>query len=120
MRSKYFKEMGNILSVEISSEISDEKFHAICNEIDQLTAARGKVRLVLIMKHYLSFNSAEDLYYDLRFVKLYANCIDKVAVICDKKWKQTWLGLFSLFSGVKMEFFDITEINDAFNWIQTG
>jgi hypothetical protein len=119
MRSKYFKVKGNILSVEISSEISDDKFHAICNEIEQLTAAIGKVRLVLIMKHYLSFNSAEDLYYDLRFVKLYANCIDKVAVVCDKTWKQTWLGLFSLFSGVKMEFFNISEINDASNWIQT-
>ena len=94
MPSKLFKEMGNMLSVEISSEISDEKFHAICNEIEQVTADMEKAQLALIMKHYLSFNSAEDLYHDLQFVKLYANRIDKVAVVCDKTWKQTWLGLF--------------------------
>ena len=35
MRSQYFKKTDNILSIEIRSEISDDKFHEICNEIEQ-------------------------------------------------------------------------------------
>ncbi|MFC1816088.1 STAS/SEC14 domain-containing protein [Thermodesulfobacteriota bacterium] len=119
MRLKYVKVTGNILSIQINSEVSKDKFNAICNEIEKAAAALGKIRLVLVIKHYPSFNSAEDLFEDLGFVKLYSNCIDKVAVVCDITWKQTWLGLFSLFSGVKMEFFDISEINETSNWIQT-
>lgn len=118
MLFQYFKIAGNILFMQISSEITDDKFRIVCREIEQATATLGKVRLVLEFKHYRSLNSAEDLYDDLRFVKLYANCIDKVAIVCDKSWKRTWVGLFSAFSGVEIDFFDISGKNELTSWIQ--
>ena len=117
MPFQYFTVAGNILVMQISSEITDDKFRIICREIEQATTALGKVRLVLEFKHYPSLNSAEDLYDDLRFVKLYAKCIEKVAIVYDKSWKRTWVGLFSAFSGVEMDFFDISEKNELTGWI---
>ena len=118
MPFKYFNVVGNVLFMEIDSEINKDKLNGICNEIEQAAATLGKVRLLLELKHYPSLNSAEDLYDDLRFVKLYANCIDKVAIVCDKTWKRTWVGLFSAFSGVEIGFFDKSEKEELSNWIQ--
>jgi hypothetical protein len=118
MQSEVFKVTGNVLSMHINSEIDESKFRAICKEIEQAAAVSGKVRLVLVMRHYPSFNSAEDLYEDLRFIKLNAHRIEKAAILCDKTWKRTWIGIFGLFSGVKIGFFDISEVDAAAKWIQ--
>lgn len=119
MQTQTMQKTGNILSIRIDSELTGERFRTVCAEIEKLTAAVGTIRLVLVIKHYVSLLSAEDLLDDLRFVRLYSDRIDKVAVVADKSWKRTWVGLFSLFSGVAMEFFDMAEYKRASNWIQT-
>ena len=120
MQLSQFKASGNILTLEIRSEIRDARYKAICKDMDQAAAAWGKLRLVLVMRHYPSFNSAEDFYDDLRFLKLYDQAIDKVAVVCDRFWKDTWVGIFSLFSGIRMEFFEMTQVNEVTQWIQSN
>ena len=91
--------------MQIDAEIDADRFAGICSDLSKAAADFGNVKLVIVMKHYRSFNSAEDLYEDLRFVKLYADVIDKAAIVCDKKWKRTWMALFGLFSGVNIRFF---------------
>ena len=120
MHLKYFKVSGNTLLMEISSEINDTKFKAICNDLNQAVAALGIIRMVIVVRHYPSFNSAEDLYDDLRFLRLYDEAIDKVAIVSDRSWKEIWVALFSLFSGIKMEFFDVSQTKDASDWVQHG
>ena len=120
METPALAKTGNILSIRIDSAVSDERFQAISSEIESLASTAGRVRLVLVIKHYASLLSAEDLLDDLRFVKLYADRIDKVAVVSDKSWKRTWVGLFSLFSGVAMAFFDLSESDLASSWIQNN
>ena len=65
MRLKHFSMRGNTLSMEIRSEIDDTKFKAICDHLDQAVAALGRIRMVIIVRPYPSFNTAEDLYNDL-------------------------------------------------------
>lgn len=120
MRPSEFTVAGNVLTLDVRSEIRAARFEAICKDMDKVVAALGRVRLVLVMRHYPSFNSAEDLYDDLRFLRLYDHAIDKVAVVCDRFWKDTWVGIFSLFSGIRMEFFEITQVNEMTRWIQSN
>lgn len=119
MRLSEFTATGNVLTLDVRSEIRAARFKAICRDMAQFVAALGRVRLVLVMRHYPSFNSAEDFYNDLRFLRLYDHAIDKVAVVCDRFWKDTWVGVFSLFSGIRMEFFEITQVNAVTQWIQS-
>jgi hypothetical protein len=42
-----------------------------------------------------------------------------VAVVCDRFWKDTWVGIFSLFSGIRMEFFEMTQVSEVTRWIQS-
>lgn len=118
MQLSEFTVAGNLLTIEIRSETRKDRFDAICRDMDQAVAALGKIRLVVVMRHYPSLNSAEDFYDDLRFLKLYDQAIDKVAVVCDRYWKDTWVGLFSLFSGIRMAFFEMSQVQAVTEWMQ--
>lgn len=118
MQLSQFTASGNILTLEIRSEVSQNRFNAICKDMDQAVANLGRLRLVLVMRHYPSFNSAEDFYEDLRFLRLYDHAIEKVAIVCDRFWKDTWVGIFSLFSGIRMNFFEMTRVDEVIRWIQ--
>lgn len=120
MQLSEFKAAGNILTLEVRSQIRKERFNAICRDLDNAVAVHGKLRLVLVMRHYPSFNSAEAFYDDLRFLRLYDHAIERVAVACDRFWKDTWVGIFSLFSGIRMTFFEMTQVADLTRWIQSG
>ena len=111
---------GNILTLEVRSEIRQARFKAICKDLDEAVIVLGKIRLVVVMRHYPSFNSAEDFYDDLRFLRMYDHAIEKVAVVCDRVWKETWVGIFSLFSGIPMAFFDLGQADAVTRWIQGG
>lgn len=119
MQLSEFTATGNLLTLEVRSEIRPARFKAICKDMDRAVAALGTVRLVLVMRHYPSFNSAEDFYYDLRFLRLYDHAIDKVAVVCDRFWKDTWVGIFSLFSGIRMDFFEMAQVKEVIQWSQS-
>ncbi|MCB2145571.1 MAG: STAS/SEC14 domain-containing protein [Deltaproteobacteria bacterium] len=119
MQLSEFTGAGNVLTLEIRSEIRPPRFKAICRDMDQAVAALGRVRLVLLMRHYPSLNSAEDFYDDLRFLRLYDYAIEKVAVVCDRFWKDTWVGIFSLFSGIRMDFFEMTQVDEVTRWIRS-
>lgn len=118
MQLSAFTGAGNILTLDVRSEIRAARYKEICRDMDQAVAELGRVRLVLVMRHYPSFNSAEDFYDDLRFLRSYDHAIDKVAVVCDRFWKDTWVGIFSLFSGIRMEFFEMTQVDEVTRWIQ--
>ena len=118
MQLSEFTLAGNLLTLNVNAEISSARFDRICRDMDQAVAALGKVRLILVMRHYPSFNSAEDFFDDLRFLRLYDHAIDKVAVVCDRFWKDSWVGIFSLFSGIRMDFFTLTETDELSQWIR--
>jgi hypothetical protein len=120
MQTPFIQSEGSLISIHIDSPLTENDQHAVCRCIEEKAEAAGKVRLLLVMKQYPSLNSAEDLFDDLRFVRLTAEHIAKVAVVCDRLWKRTFLGLFSLFCGVNMQFFEIADMQAALTWIKTS
>jgi hypothetical protein len=107
---------NNIIAIRISEEVTDQQYDEITNVIDTQIYDFGKIRFFIIVGHYPSLNSAESLYYDLRFIKMYADHVEKIAIVCDTAWKETWVALFGLFAGIRIEFFDSSEFNDAWKW----
>jgi hypothetical protein len=119
MPTPFIQSKGDLISIHIDSPLTEESYQAVTRQIEETAAAVGKVRLFLVLKHYPSLSSAEDLYDDLKFVKLQAERIDKVAVVLDRLWKRTFLGLFSLFGRVNLNCFDISDIAAATAWINS-
>ena len=84
------------------------------------TAESGSARLLLVVQDYPSFNSAEDLYFDLRFAVPLADRIERLAVVGDRVWKDTWISLFGLFSGIRTAYFDRSEMDRAWQWVSAA
>jgi hypothetical protein len=108
-----------VLSIRIDSPLEEEERREIGEAIERAAAA-GPVRVLVAVPSYPSLNSAEDLLDDLRFLKLYADRIARAAVVSDRAWQRTFAGLFSLFSGVKMEWFDASETKAAAAWLESA
>ena len=108
---------GNILALRIQDEIRDREMNEICKAMESMIATGEPVRLFIVVDHYPSFNSAESLYDDLRFVKLYADRIERLAVVGDKPWQHTWIALFGLFGGIRAEYFDRSQSEAALQWL---
>jgi len=118
MQLSEFSQTGNLLTLVVRAPVDDRRYRAICRDMDRALANLGTVRLVLVMRHYPTLNSAEDFLDDLRFLRLYDHAIDAVAVVCDRLWKDSLVGLFSLFSGIRMEFFSVDQPDALTAWVQ--
>ncbi|MGD8959365.1 MAG: STAS/SEC14 domain-containing protein [Desulfobacteraceae bacterium] len=115
------KELGpNIIGFRIEGSVSDAETERISSAIQKLAGRAGKVRLLLAAQHYPSFNSAEDLYFDLRVAVPLADRIERLAVVGDRVWKDTWISLFGLFSGIQAAYFDRSEMNQAWQWLSAA
>ena len=108
---------NNIILLRISAEVTDKEYKKIANIIDDQISKFGIIRFFIVVDYYPSLIRAESLYYDLRFVKMYADKIEKIAIVCDKRWEETWIAIFGLFAGVKIEYFDGPEFDNAWKWI---
>jgi len=107
----------SILAFKIHNEITDNEMDQISRIMEDKIAAAGKIRLLLIIENLRSMNSAESLYEELRFAKIYAEDIECMAVVGDKSWKKPWVALFSLFSNIPAEYFDRSELESAKRWL---
>jgi hypothetical protein len=115
------KKLGpNILGFRIEGEVSDAETDRIRAALQKLIAKTGSARLLLVVQHYPSFNSAEDLYFDLRFAVPLADRIERMAVVGDRVWKDTWISLFGLFSGIQTAYFDRAEMDRAWQWVSAA
>ena len=106
-----------LLVIRIDSPMSDEDHRRLSQAIEKAAAA-GLVRLVVALSDYPSLNSAEDLMDDLKFLMLHAGRISKAAVVSDRAAQETFVGLFALFSGLSIEWFEASQIEAAVSWAQ--
>ncbi|MFO8085569.1 MAG: STAS/SEC14 domain-containing protein [Desulfobacterales bacterium] len=117
-----FQIMGDlsekIVALKISGEITRNESEKITRIIDQSVLEHGSIRLLVVVEQYPSMSSAESLYEDLKFAHLYSNNIERMAVVGDRAFKNTWVALFGLFSGLTTHYFDVSQIKEAWNWIK--
>jgi hypothetical protein len=44
--------------------------------------------------------------------------IDRVVVVCNRFWMDSLVGVFSLFNGIRMAFFEMTQVDEVARWMQ--
>lgn len=112
------KNRDDVLALHFTGEISDRETQRIVHIIRTHASHRQKARVLLLMDHYASFNSAEALYEDLRFTRQCDEFIERMAIIGDHSWKETWVAIFGLFGAIETAYFDRTETLAAWQWLQ--
>jgi hypothetical protein len=111
------KIQGNVLAISITGEITENEHDRLDRLIKDLVVQWKRIRIFIVLKHYPSFNSAESLYEDLRTVVKHSQHVDRLAVVGDRLWKRTWVGLFGLFSRIETDYFEMEQIDAAYQWI---
>ena len=107
-----------IVALHITGEISHRETDRIVRIIRTQVSPGQKARVFLLMDHYMSFNSAEALYEDLRFTRQCDDLIQCMAIVGDPSWKDTWVALYGLFSGIDTAYFERAEAQAAWRWLQ--
>jgi hypothetical protein len=105
------------VALKITGAITRRDSEKIARILDQSISKHGSIKLLFIIRHYPSLSSAESLYEDLNFAHLYSDRIERMAVVGDRAFKNTWVALFGLFSGLETEYFDKSRLNQAWSWL---
>ncbi len=111
---------GPVLALKITGEITEAEHQRLDRLLVDHIDRWGRVRILLTVKHYPSLSSAEALYEDLRMVKFHSDGVERMAVVGDRPWKSTWVGLFGLFSRMETDYFSLEEIEKAWQWVTEG
>ena len=107
---------GNILGFKIVGGITKKQKKQICEALEKQISKSGKIRLLLVVEPRGAMDS-ESLLFDLNFTIIYADNIERMAIIGHKVWENTWIALFGLFSHIRTRYFDRSEIDAAWKWI---
>lgn len=109
---------GKILAFKLTGDMDRKETDKISRILEKAVQENGTIRLFLVMEHYDTMNSAEALYEDLRFAKIHSDHIERMAVVGDRSWKNTWVALFGLFGGIDSRYFENTEMKAAWEWVR--
>ena len=92
MKTVSLKRVGPLISVRFFDRMVDRQTRQLSIMLQRSIAeAGGRVRLLLV-----------------------------IAIVGRKSWERTYLGLFSLFSGVEIDYFDRSDAAKAIRWSLKG
>jgi hypothetical protein len=119
MKSISMKRVGPIVSIRFFDRMLDRQTRQLSAMLQRSIAeAGGRVRLLLAIESEIYGRSPEALFESLQFIKLHADQIDRIAIVGRKSWERTYVGLFGLFSGTEVDYFDRSDAVDAIRWLQ--
>ena len=110
---------GALVGLRIREEITEQETQALVDLIGERERQFGPVRLLVVYEAEKGLMGAEGLYENLRFAKLVGEKIAKMAVVGNRDWKNTWVGLFGLFGGIRTAYFDRAQLEAALNWLKS-
>lgn len=119
MKSVSLKRVGPIVSIRFFDRMIDRQTRQLSALLRRSIAeAGGRVRLLLAIESEIYGSSPESLFESLQFIKLHADQIDRIAIVGRKSWERTYVGLFGLFSGTQVDYFDRSDAVNAIRWLQ--
>ena len=107
---------GNVLGFKIVGGMTKRQKGKICKVLEKQIVKSGKIRLLLVVEPHKTMD-VESLLFELNFTLLYADKIERMALVGNKAWKETWFALFGLFSQIQTQYFDRADIKAAWRWI---
>ncbi len=107
----------SLVSLTLQAAPNEREEERLFQVLKEKIKRYGKVRVLLVLENYPAADSAESLYEDMRFLKLHAEDIERLAVVGERAWQETWVALFGLFGGMETAYFDRSEKKEAAAWI---
>jgi hypothetical protein len=104
------------IEVELSGKLSKEDYATFVPIVESEIKDSGKVRLMVVMRDFHGWTMGA-MWEDTKFDWKHFADIQKLALVGDKKWEEGMATFCKPFTGAKIKYFDIAEIDAARNWI---
>ena len=108
---------GHILTGRITGLLKYSELVAVQKRAGEIIREKGKVRMLTVLENFEGLEKAGD-WGDISFQMEFDDFIGKIAVVGDKKWKDTTV----IFTGkgvrrIPIEFFETADLEKAKAWI---
>ncbi len=105
-----------VLGFKLSGKLHDEDYKHFVPAIDA-AAESGKVRLLAQFHDFHGWD-LQALWDDIKFSTTHCTKIEKIALVGEKTWEKWMAKVCVPFTMAKVQYFDASEIEKAWAWLQ--
>jgi len=107
---------GRVVKVIAAGKLTRNSYRSFTPELDSQVKKHGKIRLLFEMIEFDGWTMGA-VWDDLKFGCKHFNHIERIAIVGDRKWEKAMATVCKPFTRAKVRYFDISEIDEAENWI---
>lgn len=108
---------GKVIGFKLSGKLHDEDYKHFVPLVDKAIAEQGKVRLLAQFHDFHGWDM-HALWDDTKFSTTHCNKIERIALVGEKKWEEWMAKVCKPFTMAKIEYFDASEIESAWKWLE--
>ena len=108
---------SKVVVVEAAGKLTRQDYEEFVPRIEASIQAVGKIRLLFKMVDFHGW-TASALWQDLKFDIKHFRDIERLALVGDKKWEKGMSVFCKPFTTAKIRYFDISEADQADDWIR--
>lgn len=109
---------GNILGLRLDGRIEDEEFDQIVERIEEMLKEHEKLRVYAEIEN-IGGMSVNTLMKDIHFKLKHWKDFEKEAVVSDKSWLESWIGIADkIFPSIEIKHFTFEEKREAKKWVR--
>lgn len=124
MGTTHYKEIdiatnGKVMEVTATGKFEKEDYQLFVPAAEALIQEHGKIRVLFIMHDFHGWTAGaawEDLKFDLK----HFSDIERLALVGESKWEKGMSVFCRPFTTSKIKYFDISQLEEAREWIQEG
>ncbi len=106
-----------VVGFKLIGTLHDEDYQQFVPSMETVLTAEGKVRLFIQLEdfHGWDLHAAWD---DFKFSLKHYSDFERIAIVGDRKWEEWMASFCKPFTKAKMRYFDRSENDAAWNWLQ--
>ena len=108
-----------ILGFKLSGKLHDEDYKNFVPVIDAAVAKHGKARILAQLVDFHGWDM-HALWDDIKFSTTHCRVIERIALVGEKKWEAWMAKVCKPFTMAKIQYFDVAQLADAYEWIEEG
>jgi hypothetical protein len=107
---------GKVMEVHVTGKLDKEDYDKFIPFTDEMIKEHGKISILFVMKDFHGW-SAQALWEDIKFdIKHFAH-VDRLGIVGETKWEHGMAIFCRPFTTAKLQYFDISNIDEARQWI---
>ena len=106
----------NIIYTVAEEKLTKEDYDRIIPVLQEKIRSFGTIRWYFEMRHFEGWTLSA-MWRDLKFDFKNLENLERIAMVGDKKWEKELTQLMKPFTGATIKYFELTQKDEAKNWI---